>query len=272
MLELSSSVFAILRALIEERAGLHYDSQDRALLEQKAAARALEVGFESLLDYYYYLRYDPRGEEELDELVELLVVGETYLFREWQPLLILVAAFIAPWCAAGRRPRIWSAASATGEEPLSLAMLLDSRGLLDRVELVASDLSVRAIEAARRGRFRTRALRRNVEPALVDRYLHATNGEYLVEPRLVAAIQWHKLNLIDDGSVAALGVFDVILCRNVLIYFSDATVRGVLARLARSLRDDGVLLVGVSESLSRFGGAFRAEERGGSFFYRKVAA
>lgn len=269
-LELSTSVFVILSSLIEDKVGLHYEMHDRELLEQKASARALEAGFESLLDYYYYLRYDPHGDEELDELVESLVVGETYLFREWQPIQVLVDAFVAPWCAVGRRPRIWSAACASGEEPLSLAMLLDARGLLSQVEIVASDLSTRALDKARRGRYGKRSLRHDVEPQLVERYLRAVDDGYVVDLRLTEAVRWHHGNLLRDESVAPLGRFDAILCRNVLIYFSDRTVRAVLERLARALRDEGVLLVGVSESLSRYGSGLAGEERGGAFFYRKV--
>lgn len=270
--ELSSPLFAILAALIEEKVGLHYSLQDRDLLERKVTARALETGFESLLDYYYYLRYDPRGEEELSELVETLVVGETYFFREWQPMRVLVDAFLEPWCAAGRRPRIWSAACASGEEPLSLAMLLDARGLLDRVDLVATDVSARAIASARGGHFRKRSVRQTVDPELVERYLRPDDGGYVVTSRLIEAIHWDQINLVHEGAIARLGRLDAILCRNVLIYFSDQTVRWVLDRMGRALGDDGVLLVGVTESLLRYGGAFRGEEHGGVFLYRKGAA
>jgi chemotaxis protein methyltransferase CheR len=270
-LDLTPSVFAILSSLIEERAGLHYEPRDRDLLGEKASVRAREAGFESLLDYYYYLRYDPGGEHELLELVETLVVPETYFFREWPAIQVLVDAYIAPWCRAGRRPRIWSAACATGEEPLSLAMLLDARGLLDTNELWATDISARALAKGQRGRFGKRAIRQVPEPQLVDRYLRADGDGYTVSSRLIDAIHWQPANLlVDDGTPP--GVFDVILCRNVLIYFSDHTVRAVLQRLARTLTDDGVLLVGISESLLRYGGGFAPEERGGAFFYRKVTS
>src|SRR5688572_16274866 len=109
-LELSPAVFAILRDVIEEKFGLHYGMFDRELLQEKASLRAQEAGFESLLDYYYFLRYDAGGPAELAELAEALVVGETYFFREWPAIEALVDAFVAPWLAAGRRPRIWSAA------------------------------------------------------------------------------------------------------------------------------------------------------------------
>lgn len=270
-LELSPPVFAILSGLIEEKVGLHYGLLDTELLAEKAAARALDAGFESLLDYYYYLRYDPRGDQELAELVETLVVGETYFFREWPAVQVLVDHFLAPWIAAGRRPRVWSAACASGEEPLSLAMLLDARGLLSRVEIVATDVSARAVERALTGRYGKRSLRAVPDPALVERYVRRENDSYRIAPQLTAAVHWRTLNLVDGPECAALGAFDAILCRNVLIYFADATVRSVLDRLARALVDDGVLLVGVSESLLRYGSALNGEECGGAFVYRKAA-
>lgn len=270
-LELSPAVFAILSALIEERTGLHYSLLDREALRDKASARAREAGFESLLDYYYFLRYDASSAQELDALVESLVVGETYFFREWPPIEVLARELIGPWCTAGARPRIWSAACATGEEPLSLAMRLDSMGLLRKVDLVATDLSARALERARAGHFGRRAVRQEPSPGLARAYLRPEGDGYRVDPKLVAAVDWRRVNLVDAAQVAALGTFDAILCRNVLIYFAEKTTRQVLGRLCSALRPGGALLVGVSESLMRFPAPLLGEERGGAFVYRKVA-
>jgi chemotaxis protein methyltransferase CheR len=271
-LDLSPPVFSILSGLIEERVGLHYGLLDRDLLKEKSSARALDAGFESLLDYYYYLRYDPGGEDELTELVETLVVGETYFFREWPAVQVLFEHFIVPWIDAGRRPRIWSAACASGEEPLSLAMLLDARGLLGRVEIVATDISERALAKARSGRYGARSLRHTPDPHLVERYIHKHGDALAVPASLIQAIRWQRVNLLEDGEVVGLGAFDAILCRNVLIYFADETVRAVLERLSRSLSTEGVLLIGVSESLLRYGSGFVGEERSGAFVYRKAAS
>ncbi|MFP2964505.1 CheR family methyltransferase, partial [Myxococcus sp. 1LA] len=140
-LPMSPQVFAILAALIEQRSGLHYAPEDRELLADKVVPRALDAGFDSLLDYYYFLRYDPAGSEALDALVDALLVHETYFFREPQPLRVLTEDVLVPAVRAGRRPRVWSAACSTGEEPLTLAMMLAEAGVLEGVELVASDLS-----------------------------------------------------------------------------------------------------------------------------------
>jgi chemotaxis protein methyltransferase CheR len=269
-LEMAPAVFSILSGLIEEQSGLHYGLLDRDILREKSSARAVEAGFESLLDYYYYLRYDSGGPTELTELIDSLVVNETYFFREWPAIKVIVDSFLAPLCEAGVKPRIWSAACATGEEPLSLAMLLASRGLLEKVEIVASDISTRALSRAREGKFGRRSVRAVPEPALLERFISGTPEGYTVDPAIARAIHWERHNLLIEEDYARFGRFDVILCRNVLIYFSDPTIQRVLASFDRILKPDGLLAVGVSESLLRYGRTFLGEERSGSFVYRKA--
>ncbi len=267
---LTPQVFAILTALVEERSGLHYELADLPLIEDKVVGRALERGFESLLDYYYYLRYDVGGARELDALVETLVVHETYFFREADQLEVLVDTMLQPAIAAGERPRIWCAACSTGEEPLTLAMMLAERELLRRVELVASDISARALVRAQRGEYGARSLRA-LPLGTLGRWLDSVGERAIARQGLRESIRWQQVNLVDRAAVAALGSFDVVLCRNVLIYFADQTARQVVDSLAAALRPGGHLLVGVSESLLRFGTSLRCEEHGGAFFYRKVA-
>jgi chemotaxis protein methyltransferase CheR len=272
-LPLSPQVFAILRALVEERTGIHYPDADRALLGERVSTRAEEAGFESLLDYYYYLRYDPMGPTELEALVEHLVVQETYLFREIDQLRALVAHFIAPRVRVGDRVRVWSAGCATGEEPVSLATLLAEAGCLGGVELVATDISRRALERARTGRFTRRSLRAlAAAPGAAAWFEPCAGGALEARPALRERVLWRHLNLLDEAGVRALGTFDVILCRNVLIYFADATTVTVVDRLGQALRPGGVLAVSVTESLLRFGTSLACEERDGVFFYRKAVA
>jgi chemotaxis protein methyltransferase CheR len=268
--KMSPQVFSILSGLVMERSGMHFDEAHAPIFADKVGARAQEAGFESLLDYYYYLRYDEGGSKELDALIEALVVGETYLFRELPPLEAVVSEIVAPAVAAGRRPRLWCAACATGEEPHTLAMLLAARGILDDVEIVASDISGRALDRARSGRFARRGLRQEVPPFAAKLLAVEENG-IAVARRLTDAIQWRQINLIDDQAVAELGTFDVVLCRNVLIYFNDKTTRQVIDRLAARLTSGGTLLVGVSESLLRFGTQLVCEEQAGVFMYRKAS-
>jgi len=268
-LPLSPQVFAILSALIEERTGLHYDVGELELFRERVSGRATERGFESLLDYYYFLRYDAEADAELALLVETLVVNETYFFRELAPLKVVVGDFVPRLLARGSRPRIWCAACSTGEEPLTLAMLLDEAGLLNQVTLVASDISARVLAHARAGVYRRRSLRA-LPPGAVGRWLEGDEESMRVAPRIARAVTWHRVNLADAGEPPALGPFDIIICRNVLIYFRDQTIERVVDGLWQQLTPDGHLLVGASESLLRFKVAFVCEEHRGTFFYRKL--
>jgi chemotaxis protein methyltransferase CheR len=269
--ELSPQVFAILRGLIEERTGIHYKPDDRGLLGDKLMGRLAEAGFDSFLDYYYFLRYDPDGAVEMDALIDSIVVGETYLFREYDQLLFLVDDLLLPAVEAGHRPRVWSAACATGEEPFSVAILLHRRGALGQVELVASDISPRALERARGGVLARRALRHLPPIDVSDCLTELPAGTLAISPFIRDAVTWQRVNLVDQSAVSGLGRFDVVLCRNVLIYFDDPTARRVIELLAGALVPGGVLLVGVSESLLRFGTSLVSEERSGTFYYRRPA-
>ena len=265
----SPQLFAILAGLVEERVGLHYGPSERDVFLDKVTARATDAGFESLLDYYYRLRYDDPAGEELADLVESLLVHETYFFRELDPLIVAVEDVVGRRVAAGDRPRIWSAACSTGEEPLTLAMLLAERGWLDQVDLVATDLSRKALDRARRGLFSRRSIRDRAPPGLVARWLREREGGFEVDRRLIDAVTWSRLNLIDRDAIAALGRFDLVLCRNALIYFTDERSAEIARSLAGSLRPGGALLVGVSESLLRFATPLECQERRGSFLYGK---
>jgi chemotaxis protein methyltransferase CheR len=266
----SPALVTVLAEFVEERTGLHYGPLDRDLFVGKAADRAVEAGFDSLLDYYYFLRYDAAASAELDRLIDALVVGETYLFRELEQLKLIVAHFLLPVIQAGGRPRVWCAACATGEEPLTLAMLLADAGVLPSVEIVASDISERALARARSGHLSRRALRSVAAPELSRAWLtERHDGGFQVSARLLEAIDWRRVNLTDPAAVEVLGVFDVIVCRNVLIYFSDETTGRVVEHLSSALAPGGSLFVGVSESLLRFSTALSCEEREHVFYYRK---
>jgi chemotaxis protein methyltransferase CheR len=266
---LSPQLFAVFADLIERAAGLHYAPSDRDLFTTKLVAHAAERGHDLLLDYYYRLRYDDRDGVELASLIEALLVHETYLFRELGALVELVDGHLVPIVHARKRARVWSAACSTGEEPYTLAMLLDDRGVLGAVEIVATDLSDAVIRRARQGMVGRRALRDGHPAELAARYTETTARGIQVIPRIRDAVRFSTMNLVGPRA-PELGLFDAILCRNVLIYFRDEQILRVVDRLADHLTHDGLLAVGVSESLLRFGTRLACEERSSSFFYRCV--
>lgn len=268
--ELSAPLFAIWSSFVKERLGLAYGPADRELLGDKLSARAQEAGYTNLLDYYYRLRYDDGAEGELEALADALVVGESYLFRELEQMEVAVRHFVEPAVAERGRARVWSAACAGGEEPATLAMVLAVRGILDEVHVLASDVSRRALGRARTNLYSRRAVR-GVIPAEYRNMVEIEDGQVRVASWLLAAVEWRRVNLVSAPWPADLEGFDMILCRNVLIYFDDDTVIDVVDHLARTLRPGGALLVGVSESLLRLSTELQCEERDGVFVYRKPA-
>jgi chemotaxis protein methyltransferase CheR len=266
----SPQLTILFASLVERASGIAYGPHDQEVFASKLADHALELGHESLLDYYYRLRYDDPTGVELQRLIDALLVHETYFFRELPPLIELVDHHLSAICQRRGRARVWSAACATGEEPYTLAMLLDERGLLERVEILGTDLSASVLDRAASGRHSRRALREGHPAELARRYLDIQPDHVTVAPHIRSAVEFARVNLLDEAAISALGQFDAILCRNVLIYFGDERIAAVVEHLAGALAPDGLLAVGVSESLLRFGTSLVCEERGGAFFYRKA--
>ncbi len=171
-LGLSASAFTLLRDLVAERTGIFYGEGRQELLLDRVADLVAARGLPSLLDYYYLLKYDPQAEEAWAELRDRLAVPETYFWRQPDQFEALADVLMPRFEATLTRPlRIWSAASCTGEEPLSIAMALDQGGWFDRmqVEIVGSDASSALVAKARAGRYGERSMR-NLPPGWLDRY------------------------------------------------------------------------------------------------------
>ena len=264
--DLTETVFALFSTLIEARTGIHYEPRDRPLLAGKLEAGAAVSGATSPLDYYYLVRDDPASGAAFDGLIDAIVVNETYFFREAEQLTALCEGVLAPLCRAGKRPRVWSAACATGEEPLTLAMMLDGMGLLSEVDIVASDIGRAVLARAKAGGYGERSVRL-LPRGVMGRWLTREDGNVTVLPRLHEAIDWRRVNLVDAEAVGALGTFDAILCRNVFIYFGDETIRRVVQSLTARLNEHAPLLVGAAESLLQFDTGLKWTERCGAFFH-----
>jgi len=170
----------------------------------------------------------------------------------------------------GRPLRIWSVPCATGEEPLTLAMLLEEGGWFARapIEILASDACRAGIARATRGRYGARAFR-NLAPALRDKYFTADGDQWVVDPELKRRVSYDVVNLVARDEVARHASAPVIFCRNVFIYFSDHSIRRVLETFAECMPEPAYLCVGASESLLRLGSPFQLQELGGAFVYTK---
>ena len=227
-LELPLPTFSLLRTLIHEHLGLHYDDGKREILADKLSPLVVESGFDSFLDYYYLLKYDAEAHVHWDRVMDALSVQETYFWREIDQVTALVDHILPEYAAKHSKKNlsIWSAACASGEEPLTLAMALHERGLLDRhkIDIHASDASPRALVKARAGCYGERAFR-NLAPKLKDRYFTARSGKDCILPRLHGNVRWHKANLLQHEEIAPLAKSPFIFCRNVFIYFSERSIK-----------------------------------------------
>jgi chemotaxis protein methyltransferase CheR len=263
--------FLLLRDLIRDRLGVWFEEDKRDLLASKLADRIAELGLRSFLEYYYRLKYGPGAEDEWPRLTDALSVQETYFWRELDQIRTLVDILVPQHVAADLGPiRIWSAACATGEEPLTVAMALSEAGWFGRadIELWASDVSPAALEKAASGVYRERSFR-VLPAALREKYFARVEGGWRVDPGLQARVRLRRANLLDSDETALLASSRYIFCRNVFIYFSPATIAQVVAGFAERMPRPGYLFVGVSESLLRVGTAFELEQVGGAYVYVK---
>ena len=273
-LGLVGHVTTLLMDLIHEQLGLHYTPADADQVGDRLAPLVVGRGLASFMDYYYVLKYTP-GPDEWLKVMDALAVQETYLWREIDQLRAVVDHLVPALVTAHRGGplRIWSSACASGEEPLTVAMLLDEAGWFDRapIEIVASDASPVAIARARKGDYRQRSFR-NLPPSLKEKYFIARDGYWTVIPDLHRRVSYDLVNLVAEDQVARYASAPVILCRNVFIYFSDRSIRRTLTMFEREMPTTSYLCVGVSESLLRRTSVFDLQEIGGAFVYVKGAA
>jgi chemotaxis protein methyltransferase CheR len=264
----------LLRDLVQSHTGMYYDDGRLSFLTDRLAPLAVDRGFDSLLDYYYLLKYDDRAADEWARAIDALSVQETYFWRESDQLQALVGHVLPHLVDQGRhRIRIWSVPCATGEEPLSLAMALEEAGWFSRlaIEIHASDASEAALRRAAAGRYSGRAFRQ-LSDAMRSKYfdLDQASGEWIVKPGIKARVtSWTKTNVVQAEEVASLAAADVIFCRNLFIYFTESTVRLVVERFADRMPSPGYLFVGAAESLLRVTSRFDLQEIAGAFVYVK---
>jgi chemotaxis protein methyltransferase CheR len=272
-LRIPERTLALLRDVIGAHGGIHYDDQRLDLLRDRLAPLAIERGFDSLLDYYYLLKYDG-GAAEWARVMDALSVQETYFWREADHFRALASTIVPRLIERHQRPiRIWSIPCATGEEPLSIAMALNEAGLFQsaQIEIHASDASEAALAKASSRHYGKRSFRQ-IPDTLRDKYFtkDRDQDEWTVSAALHARIaSWTRINVIDAAERDRFASADVIFCRNLFIYFTPATVRDVALNFFRAMPSPGYLCVGAAESLLRAGAGFELQELGGAYVYVK---
>ena len=252
---LGDATFARFRDLVADRSGLELRETHRPALERAVAQALTETGAPTAGALLHLLLDPLEGHRPLEAFLASLTIGETHFFRNSAQFEALGSTILPAVIAARqgeRRLRIWSAGCASGEEPYSLAMLVD-RLVPDRaswtVTILATDINPRAIEKARRGRYGRWSFR-EVPPEMERRYFRRAGEERELAARIREMVTFRYLNLVEDVYPSLLTntvEMDLILCRNVLIYFREETTARIAERLGRCLASDGWLLVGHAE-------------------------
>ena len=277
--ELSEEEFRLLRDFVHERFGLYFDDTQRASLRGRLAGRLQSLDLLSYEDYYHYLRFSPQRAEELDRMVSHLTNNETYFFREGAQLGVLADHVLKDLKerktrSGARSLRLLSAGCSTGEEAHTLAMLVYDSGQFFwnwDVSIYGLDIDSEALAKARKAAYHHNSFR-GLSPALLEKHFsRQASGAQVKEP-LRRMVQLRHGNILDPASYEELKPLDVILCRNVLIYFSDTSILRAVRLFHAALEPGGYLLLGHAESLSRITDQFGAIRFPGAMIYQKPEA
>jgi chemotaxis protein methyltransferase CheR len=261
------SDYDYLRKLLKERSGLMLSADKQYLVESRLLPIARRIGVPQLADLVVKLKA-PGSEPLTVDVVEAMTTNESFFYRDKVPFdqfrEVVVPSLIKAR-AAQRRIRIWCAAASTGQEPYSLAMILKEMAVPLagwRTEIIATDLSNEVLEKARAGLYSQFEVQRGLPIQMLMKYFTQSGETWQISPEIKAMVQYRPLNLLAD--FGHLGKFDVVFCRNVLIYFDQATKIGVFERLARITEADGYLVLGAAETVVGLTEVFKplADRRG----------
>ncbi len=258
--------YEYLRKFLKDNSGLDLSADKQYLIESRLLPLARKAGLSGIAELVQKLQSGSRT--LITDVVEAMTTNETFFFRDKVPFdhfreHIMPETIKA---RAGKRSvRIWCAAGSTGQEPYSLAMCLKEMGAALtgwRIEIIATDLSQEVLEKAKSGVYSQFEVQRGLPIQMLVKYFKQTGETWQINPELRAMVQHRQLNLLHD--FAQLGTFDVIFCRNVLIYFDQETKINIFNRLARQIEPDGFLVLGAAETVVGLTDTFRPipERRG----------
>jgi chemotaxis protein methyltransferase CheR len=244
--------FEFIRQLIQKESGMILDREKRYLAETRLGRLAEMEGYGSTSMMVRELQNGERSGVLTRKAVEAMTIAETLFFRDMHPfdaLRKVVFPDLVAKRATERRLTIWSAACATGQEPYSIGMILQEEfsALKDwAVSIIASDISMASLERAKEGRFRQIEVNRGLPAALLIKYFTQTGSDWQAKKELQRMIDFRRINLTEPWPY--LPLCDVVLLRNVLIYFDVETKKAILGRIRRQLRPPGYLFLGASET------------------------
>jgi chemotaxis protein methyltransferase CheR len=271
----NQDAFNLIREVIYQYSGMYFSDDYEKILLKRLEKRLDFHNLSSFHDYYNFLKYHKDHDQELKTIMDLITIRETYFFREDGQLKALVDEVILE--IFREKPndtpvRIWCAGCASGEEPYSMAMLireqeLDQRGF--KIEIFANDISQEAIQKAKIGEYGKSSFR-SMPSYYVEKYFALKGDKYLVNSEVKNFLNFFCMNLMDRNKLTFLPLFDVIFCRNVLIYFNKESKKEVITRFHNLLIEKGTLFLGHSESLMDFTDLFKLRHFKNALGYEKV--
>ncbi len=270
---LNTEDFRRLSEFIYRRTGMVFSETKRYYVERRVHERMKATGSQTFASYFARLRIDALS--EVEQLVNAFTVNETYFYRENHQLQCLTNDLLADRVAqvtASKAIRIWSLPCSTGEEPYSIAIwLLQNWPPVDEfdIEIIGSDIDTSVLDAARFGLFGKRALMQ-MPAEVIDKYfVPLGDDQWQIADDIRGSVQFARANLVNAAETVAFGRFDVIFCRNVLIYFDDASRRIAAENLYESLLPGGFLCLGHTESMSRISPLFEVRRFSDAIVYQR---
>jgi len=261
MTKLDANEFLLLRDFIEEHCGIHLDENKTYLIETRLTTLMVENGCKSYADFYYKAKNDTTNTLR-ENIIDAMTTNETLWFRDSSPFAAFQKHYLPRFLkdiSSGKKTkiRIWSAASSTGQEIYSLAMMIldycrmQSTLKPEHFELLATDISSTVLYLAKAGRYDAHVISRGLPDEQRSRYFTTADSKvWSISDTVKNMVTFKKLNLQDDFGY--VGKMDMIFCRNVLIYFSEDLKKDLLRRFAQLLRPSGCLILGSSESISNY--------------------
>lgn len=273
--QMSTVQFTRLAQVIYDRSGIHFPEPKKYILESRLSHRLNELEMTDFDQYIAYLTMGPYQMDEFQEMFNRITINETSFFRNDAQLNVFEQQILPELLearASTKRLRIWSAACSTGEEPFTLAMLLH-RTLGVRlndwhIEILGTDISEKALKVANSGTYNSYALR-STPPLIKSRYFTESGRDFQLSDSIRSMVNFERHNLKDRLAAERHGTWDVIFCRNVLIYFDDDMKRGVVSMFDNQLANDGTLFIGHSERIKDLTDSFEQLPIPQGFCYKK---
>ncbi len=263
--ELSEVDFKEIREFIYNKCGIYFADNKKYLLENRLNNRLEDLKLATFGDYIKFLKFNPGGRNELNKLFDAITINETSFFRNMPQIKAFETVVIPELLEKNKTNsfpslKIWSAASSSGEEPYTLAMVLYNKYRSQlakyKIDILGTDISEEILEKSKNGIYSEYSMR-NIEPEYLNKYFDKKDGKYFLKEEIKSMVRFEQANLLDKLRMGTFRNFDVIFCRNVLIYFDNKAKTQVVNSLYDSLKPGGYLFIGHSESLHGISKAFK---------------